>query len=439
MSAFARTARGDGRRAWLSTKTLFLAAVCVFGVAYLALDLNRLYALRYGADLGTYAQTLVNLQHGSSWNYGEWRPHFQVHDAWAISLLAPLVWLFPSSEMLVLIQVAAVACAALVLAAFAREIGVDSRTAAILGVAFLLSPCAQGLVYDNFSDDLFVPLLAFAGALFARRRALVPTLVIAELLLGLKEDQMIFVAWFGAACALWWDRRMGLSLLCLAIANAVGYYAYETLLHVRPHDPSYALVPQHGAGVAWLVLFLLAPFAFAPLAIGWKRWLLALPLVAEVLFMAPWAYDPTRLGSHYPGPLLAAFSIAAAFGALRWPRTIPWMIPLGIVSTLFFNDTVLHVGRWPYVVDWKAYAYALRVRQEPIARTISREREGLWAVAAVNPRVRLEQRPRPGTVYCPAYNRSAAAFFGSLHGRMPPRLCQGVPVDASVPTPAPLP
>ena len=67
----------------------------VFAVVYIALDFNKLYALRYGADLGTYLQTLVNLQHGSSWNFGEWRQHFEVHDSWALSALVPLVALFP--------------------------------------------------------------------------------------------------------------------------------------------------------------------------------------------------------------------------------------------------------------------------------------------------------------------------------------------------------
>src|SRR5580692_10135385 len=87
-------------------------AVSIFAVVYVALDLNKLYALRYGADLGTYLQTFVNLQHGSSWNYGEWRPHFQVHDSWVLGSLVPLVALFPRSETLVVAQVLAVAVAA---------------------------------------------------------------------------------------------------------------------------------------------------------------------------------------------------------------------------------------------------------------------------------------------------------------------------------------
>jgi uncharacterized membrane protein len=423
----------------LSWNAGLIAAVGVFVVVYFALDLNRLYALRYGADLGTYAQTLMNLGHGSSWNYGEWRTHFSVHDAWALSLVAPLLWLFPSAETLLLVQVVAVAAAALVLAALAREIGLGKREATLLGIAYLLVPSTQGLAYDNFSDNLFVPLLAFSGALFARRRALVPTLLIAELLLGLKEDEMIFVAWFGAACALFWDRRMGVWLVGLSVTNALGYALYEALQHVRPHDPGYTLVSHHALGLMWLILFLVLPFAFAPLSIGWKRWLLALPLVAEILFMAPWTYDPTRLGSHYPGPLLAACAVAAAFGLQRRPRAATWMVPLGIVATLFFNDTVLHVGRWPYVVDPNAYARALRVRDEPVARLVPRDQEGVWAVAAVNERVRLEQVSRADAHFCPAYDKSASAFFASLHGTLPERLCGGVPVAPGVPTPRPFP
>ncbi len=42
-----------------------------------------------------------------------------------------------------------------------------------------------------------------------------------------------------------------------------------------------------------MVVLLLAPFAFAPLVVG--RWLLlALPLLAEIVFMRPWNYEPSR-------------------------------------------------------------------------------------------------------------------------------------------------
>ena len=99
------------------------AAAALFAIVYIALGLNKLYALRYGADLGTYLQTLVNLQHGSSWNFGEWKQHFEVHDSWSLAALVPLVAIFPKAQTLIVVQVLAVAAAAIPLALFAREVG----------------------------------------------------------------------------------------------------------------------------------------------------------------------------------------------------------------------------------------------------------------------------------------------------------------------------
>ena len=187
--------------AFSEMRAVYVAAA-VFAIVYIALDLNKLYALRYGADLGTYLQTLVNLQHGSSWNYGEWKHHFAVHDSWALSALVPLVALFPKAQTLLVVQVLAVACAAIPLAMLARELGLTAEGANLLGIAYLLTPAAQGLAYDNFSENVFVPVLAFSGAVAVRRRLFWPALIAAQLLMGLKEDQILFVLWFAAACAL---------------------------------------------------------------------------------------------------------------------------------------------------------------------------------------------------------------------------------------------
>ena len=397
---------------------------------YVAYDLNRLYALRYGADLGTYLQTLVNLRHGSSFNFGEWRPHFQVHDSWVLAWLVPLVALFPRAETLIVVQVAVVAAAAIPLAVLAREIGVAPRAATVLGVAYLLTPSAQGLAYDNFSENAFVPLFAFCAALAVRRRSLWLALLFALLLCGLKEDEILFVAWFGAACTLWWDRRIGIALVTLALANAAAYWGIEAFRGVHPNDPPYGFAVHDVSGKFTLVSLLLLPFALAPLAIG--RWLLlALPLLAEIVFMQPWNYEPSRIGSHYTAPLLAAASLAAAFGLRRVAGFGRWMIPCALVVTLLiFTDTALRPGRWPYIVDWSAYARAVAVRDGVSVVTLPRREEGVWAVAAVNPRVRLDPHPDPLFVACPAYDTNARAFFASLSGRMPAALCGGVPVES---------
>lgn len=402
-------------------------AAAVFAAVYLALDFNKLYALRYGADLGTYLQTLVNLRHGSSWNFGEWRPHLQVHDSAILLLLVPPVALLPYAQTLIVVQVVLVACSVLPLVAFAREIGLDARQANILGIAYLLSPAAQGAVYDNFSENVFVPLLAFSAALFVRRRQLVPALVVAALLAITKEDELLFLLWFGIACALWWDRRIGIGTIGISIAVGVTFLAVEHAGGVHPNVPSYSAIVYAPSSKLAMMALLLLPFAFAPVMAG-RMLVLGVPLLAEIVFMRPWNYEPSRVGSHYTVPLLAVTAIAAAFGVRRAPRMAAAMLPCAIVATLFFNDTGLHAGRWPYVVDWAAYAHAVALRDSQSAVTLTRGEEGVWAVAAANPRVRLDPHPDSRAQKCPAYDIDASAFLASLRGRMPAHLCGGVPL-----------
>ena len=196
-------------------------AAAIFAAIYILLDLNKLWALRYGADTGTFVQFLLREAHGrGSWNGAELRPHLQVHDSWTLLALVPLLALFPFAQTLLIVQVVAVAAAAPLVAAFARACGADMRGASAVGIAYLISPSAQGLAYGNFIENVFVPLLASGGALFVRARNLVGSLVIAQLLLGLKEDQALFLAWFGVACALWWDRRIGIAVAVLAVSTA---------------------------------------------------------------------------------------------------------------------------------------------------------------------------------------------------------------------------
>jgi uncharacterized membrane protein len=297
----------------------------------------------------------------------------------------------------------------------------------LLGIAYRLSPATQGLTYDNFSENVFVPVLACSGALFARKRLLWPTLIVAALLVTLKEDEILFVLWFAAACALWWDRKLGIGLAAVAAIGGIAFEATERLATTHPNLPAYGLHVYDIGGKVGLAVLLLAPFACSPLAVG-RGLLLGLPLLAEIVFMQPWNYEPSRLGSHYVAPLLGATSVAAAFGLGRYAGFARAMAPLAIVATLFFNDTVLHLGRWPYIVDWNAYARAAAIRDSGEPAFLRRGEEGAWAVAAANPAVRLDPHPDSHFAGCPAYDTNAGAFFASFVRRPPQRLCGGVPV-----------
>ena len=423
-------------------------ATAVFAVIYIALDLNKLYALRYGADTGTFVQWLAGEAHGrGSWNGAEYRPHLHVHDSWALLALVPLMAAFPYAQTLLVVQVLAVAAAALAICMFARECGAGRRGASIVAIAYLLSPSAQGIAYGNFLENVFVPLLAALGAIAVRRRALIASLIAAQLLLGLKEDQALFLAWFGAACALWWDRRIGVAIAALAIANGGAFVLVEHLANAHPSLPGYALHVDDPLQKLAFFAALLAPFAFVPLLLR-RRLLLAAPLVAELVFNRPWAYPIARIGTHWTAPIVAATALAAACVVARHPRAATPVLACAILCALFLNDTVLKIGRWPYVVDRAAYAAAAKLRESPVGVTIRRPQEGAYVVAAANPHVVLAKYDPNESGYCPAYDKDARAFFASLGlGTWPPdtALCGGVPVRAgamplrSGGTPAPAP
>lgn len=405
---------------------LAIAAFCLF---YVAMDLNRFFALRYGLDLGTFSQTLMNVAHGSSWNWGEWRPHFLVHDSWLLAVLAVPMMVFPYAQTLLVAQVFGAALAAIPLASFARAAGASAANASAVAICYLLSPTTQGLAYDNFSENDFVPLLAFFGAWAARVRSFPLTLLAAQALMGLKEDEILFVGWFGLACALFWDRRIGIAVVALAAINGAAFLIVEHAFAAAPNIPAYGFHVTDIAGKIALLAISLGTFAFFPLRLRWTV-LLAAPIYAEIVFAQPWNYELSRVGSHYAAPLVALCAIAAAVAIVRIPNRRSVLIACALVAGILLSDSITRPGRYPYVVDWKAYdaAVALIGNEHPPMQT--RDTEGVWAVAAVNPNLRIALDPHVDHP-CPAYNRSARAFFASIGiGTMPAtKFCGGVPIE----------
>jgi len=406
-------------------------AAVLFTVIYVALDFNKLWALRYGADTGNFVQWLVGEAHGrGSWNGAEYRPHLQVHDSWALLALVPLMALWPYAQTLLVVQVLAIAATAPALYVFARTCGAEARAAVAVGIAFLLSPSAQGLAYGNFLENLFVPVLAVCGAIAARRRSLVATLLVAQVLLGLKEDQALFLIWFGLWCALFWDRRIGIFLALLAACNGLAFVFAERLHNAHPSLPGYALHVDDPLAKLLFFVALFAPFAFAPLWLG-RRLLLGLPLAAEIVFSRPWAYPLARIGVHWTASLVAATAIGAAYIVARRPRFALPMLACALLCALTLNDTVLKIGRWPFVIDRQAYRVAVALRSAASRVALPRHLEGEYVVAASNPNVVLLKYRRDEAGYCPAYDTNARAFFASLGfgtAAAGTKLCAGVPV-----------
>lgn len=372
-----------------------LFGVAAFIVVYTILDLNKLYALRYGVDTGAFLQSLVNFaHHGSTFNWVERRPHMTVHDSWTLLLFAPLVAVLPRPETLLILQVVLIALAALPLWLFARGFGLTAAMATLVALAYLISPTSQGVVYENFSENALVPLLAFSLALAVQRRAFWPTLLLAQLLMGVKEDQILFLLWFGVLGAIWYDRRLGIAVAALALGNGLGYMAFERTSGYAASDPTYGLTDAHWAqDLAWFAE-VLVPFAFAPLMLGW-RVLLAAPLVAEITLNRSWAMPLANIGFHWTIPMVTLMAIAAVIGIHRQPKLAAFALAGSIFMALFFNPTVLHIGRYLFPPDWDGYARARAYALSGNPVVFHADDEGSYAVAAGNPNARYFRRDEP--------------------------------------------
>ncbi|MEA2664722.1 MAG: hypothetical protein QOI11_1666, partial [Candidatus Eremiobacteraeota bacterium] len=225
-----------------------------------------------------------------------------------------------------------------------------------------------------------------------------------------------------------WERRIGASIAALALLNGVAFVVAERVAHAEPSLPGYALHVDDPLGKLAFFAALLAPFAFAPLLLR-RRLLLGAPLVAELVLARPWAYPIARIGTHWTAACVAAAALGAAYVVAKHPRAATPMLVCAALCALVLNDTVLKIGRWPFVVDRAAYARAAALRTSAERVTVRRPNEGAYVVAAANPNVVLARYDPHESGYCPAYNKDARAFFASLGvGAWPAEteLCGGV-------------
>ena len=376
---------------------IVVALACLgFGSLYLFLDLNKLHALYYGQDSGIFLQMLARFAHdGSTFNWYERRPHLWVHDSWILLVLAPLVQTFPYQETLIAVQVLVVAGSAVVLYYFACVIGVARTPATLLAVAYLISPSVQAFAYNDFSESYFEPIFIFAFSIALYRRSFPLSLLLAQVLLGIKEDIALFMIWFGIIGAIWWDRPLSICIALLAIINAAVWWILPIIYGYHRWGPTYPS-PPNLTDLAFLIE-ILVPFAFAPLFLGWRT-LIALPLLGE-LFLAYYPGNPlARAGVHATAPLISLLAIATAFALRDRPQIARWALLGSCLMALCFNTTVLHIGRHLYRPDPR-YEATREVGTTHLPIVYSQNDFSLWSVAAADINARIirgkltEERP----------------------------------------------
>lgn len=394
-----------------------VVAATLFAIAYVALDLNSLHALRANQNTGLYLQSAVNfVRTGSTFDQPDGKAHLLVHDQWLVyAILAPFVALWPRPETPIVVQIVALAAAVFPLHAFARACGTHARDATLLAIAFLLSPSMQGWAYDGFVGEDLLPVVAFSFALALKRRSWVWTIVCAELLLGIKEDEAFFLVWFGTLVALGIfgnpttrdaatmraDRALGLTVVALALLNGLAYNAIATRLGYIPEHPRYGLVDTQWPQQFAFLIELLVPFAFAPLRIGWRA-LAATPFLVELFFAQDRTYPLYHIGAYYTIPLVVSAALATAYAARLHTRLARYALAGSALMALFFNNaSVVHLGRRPFSPD-PQYARARAWATTLLPVDFPCEDVGAWTVASADVGARLVgcgepsgRRPRP--------------------------------------------
>ena len=255
-------------------------AMGVFAAGFGALAVLRHRAFGSGRfDLGNMTQAVWSTADGDLLSvtdvHGEQISRLGAHFDPILAALAPLWWLWPSPELLLVVQACAVAAGALPVFWLARAHLDSERPAAALAVAYLLYPPVQWLTASDFHPvSLACPLLLFAWWFLDERR-LLPFALCAAAALATKEHVGLTIA----AMGVWYAIRYRAPRTGAAVAIAAGSVALLAALVVVPYyapagvsafESRYDSPSLDGRDLSYLAaLFLplgLLPFA-APLAL----------------------------------------------------------------------------------------------------------------------------------------------------------------------------
>lgn len=314
--------------AWLSVLVLVSAwAYSVYGV------LRHWHFGSSAFDLGIFDQAVWHLSRferpASTLNH---LPNlFGDHFHPVIALLAPLYWMAPAAETLIVAQAVLFALSAVPVFLFARA-RLPFGPSISLTTAYVLFWGLQRAIAFDVHEIAFAPLVIATAILALDRRNWPLFWTMAIVLTGVKEDLIPLVVFFGIYLFIRGERRQGAVLavggfvafllvvgVLLPSVNPAGAYGfagpYRGVIE-RPWTIPMALVTPPGkllTAVLWV-----APFAFLPLLSDLSLLLIPFALT-RLLSTAPTHWSTIF---HYSAPLAPIAAMAAADGLARLGRWI---------------------------------------------------------------------------------------------------------------------
>ncbi len=351
-------------QAWLSAlerspgRALWTAAAAAGAVLFWVALLRHRAFESHGYDLGIFTNAIWNLTHGNGYisSVKGGINLFADHQSPTFWLLAPLFWLVPRPETLLLAQAFGLAAGgpALYYLARARFGAGHWAGAALPWLYWTYLPLRNANAFDFHPEVFMLPLFLWTFAAFTAERRWVRALGLLALAaaLGTKESAPVVAVGIGAAWTLCGGRWRGVALAAVGVAIFFidvkvvprffgdGEYAYMGLygrfggglvdLLLAPFtQPGYFFSQLISAERLNFLFWTLAPLGFLPL-FDWRAALAAAP--AYLMLLLAEGDQRVRIVFHYgiePGSALfwaLPFGLAAFAGRFGWRRAGLWML-----------------------------------------------------------------------------------------------------------------
>lgn len=352
-------------------RSLLWVAVGAFALGMSALSVLQQRAFETGRfDVGNLTQVVWSTANGRFLEMtdvnGEQISRLGAHFDPIVVVLAPLWWIWPSPDLLLVAQAVAVALGAIPVYLLARKHLGSDRGGLVFAVGYLLYPPTQWLVVDDFHPVAFATPLLLAAIWFLDEDRLLPFAVCAGAACLSKEQIGLVVAMLGLWYAVAHGRKragaliFGAGTLIAVVATAVVVPAFAPG-EGSPFAERYASVGGSPAGIVrgafehpvrlvqaltehrdlTYLLDLLAPLGglslLSPLLAA-----TALPEVA--LNMLSDTPTQTSIHFHYTAGAIPGLVAAAVFGGARIRRRWPaasHALGLGLVLLVLGSGVVL--------------------------------------------------------------------------------------------------
>ncbi len=340
-------------------------------------------------DLGIFDQVIWNTAHGR-WFWDTLDPYVQLHHLFlaqhfspGLAVLAPLYWVAPNVETLLVVQTLALAVGAVPVYLLARRRLADERIAALLAIAYLALPSlAYANLFDFHEIVMAVPLLAFAVERLDAQRPLAGVLLLLASMI-FKEEVGLIVAGFGLFVYFAQHRRAlgavlalgGVTWTALVVYVVIprlrggpylfaGRYQGGLLVHGRL-DFAYLLHFLNAEKAGFLALLLL-PLLCLPLLSGWGMALIVPTIGYTLLSTFPNQYD---YHYHYAAPLLPLLFATSVYGLERLP--IRQRLPLAAAVLALVVGTGWLLGPLPGQREFITSNYQMGPRERAMAHLVA--------------------------------------------------------------------